>query len=73
MAMEGPYLAYMLRLWKAEAGESAAWRALLENCHTGERHAFGSLEALSGFLATITGNQVAPGTTADSVDGEHGS
>ena len=49
------YVAYMLRLWQvgSRSGKSV-WRASLENPHTGERQAFGDVEALVAFLAEIT-------------------
>lgn len=49
-----PYLAYMLRLW--QTGEDRrAWRASLENAHTGARQGFASLDALFAFLEEKTG------------------
>lgn len=47
---EGSYRAYMLRLWRAEAGPQADWRASLEDVRTGERHGFASLKALLAWL-----------------------
>ena len=47
------YLAYMLRLW--QTGEDRqAWRASLENAHTGARQGFASLDALFLFLEVET-------------------
>jgi hypothetical protein len=48
------YLAYMLRLWQVGSGEELAWRASLENPHTGERRGFASLETLVEFLEKET-------------------
>jgi hypothetical protein len=44
------YLAYMLRLWRADDADAPIWRASLESPHTGERHGFHDLEALFAFL-----------------------
>ena len=52
--MASHYDAYMLRLWQVETGESAVWRASLENPHTGESSAFASLEALTAYLKALT-------------------
>ena len=52
--MEKLYLAYLLRLWQATSDERTAWRATLENPHTGERHAFATLGALFAFLDAET-------------------
>ena len=49
------YMAYMLRLWQVGSREGrSVWRASLENPHTGERQAFGDVEALVAFLADKT-------------------
>lgn len=53
MPTEPPdYRAYLLRLWlaSAEHNGSGAWRASLENSHTGERLGFASLEQLFAYL-----------------------
>ncbi len=47
---EPRYLAYMLRLWQVRDNNEMAWRASLEDPHTGERRGFGSLEMLIAFL-----------------------
>jgi len=45
----------MLRLWQAGSRDGkSVWRASLENPHTGERLAFGGVEALVAFLAEKT-------------------
>ena len=49
------YLSYLLRLWQAGSRDGkSVWRASLENPHTGERQAFGDVEALVAFLADRT-------------------
>jgi hypothetical protein len=61
------YLAYMLRLW--QAGEDRmAWRASLENAHTGTRQGFASLDALLAFLEERTDQGLA-GTSGGSCPG----
>lgn len=50
-----PYIAYLLRLWRAPGPGPAAWRASLEDPHTGKRVGFGSLEHLVAFLQARTG------------------
>jgi hypothetical protein len=47
------YLAFMLRLWQIGEDE-LAWRASLENAHTGARQGFASLDALFAFLEEKT-------------------
>ena len=46
------YRAYLLRLWlvSAEHRGHGAWRASLENSHTGERIGFANLEQLFAYL-----------------------
>jgi hypothetical protein len=51
---EPRYLAYMLRLWQVRDKDEIAWRASLEDAHTGERRGFGSLEMLVAFLQEQT-------------------
>lgn len=53
-SMEHLYRAYLLRLWQANSSEQTIWRASLENPHTGERHAFATLDALFVFLGAET-------------------
>ena len=51
----GTYLSYLLRMWLAGSRDGQpVWRASLENPHTGERLAFGGVEALVAFLAEKT-------------------
>lgn len=52
------YMAYMLRLWRANTDAQPVWRASLESPHTGERLGFGSLEALFAFLEKETSGSV---------------
>jgi hypothetical protein len=60
------YLSYMLRLWQAGSrGGQQVWRASLENPHTGERQAFGGVEALVAFLAEKTSLPARFGNTLD--------
>ncbi len=44
------HISYLLRLWQTDGKEGAAWRALLENPFTGDRHGFASLQDLFAFL-----------------------
>ena len=53
------YAAYLLRLWQAEEGEDAPWRASLESPQTGERRGFAGLAELFAFLEGVC--QAAPG------------
>jgi hypothetical protein len=53
MPTEKPiYQVYLLRLWPASVSQTGptAWRASLENPHTGERLGFASLEQLFTYL-----------------------
>ena len=52
--MDHLYIAYLLRLWQANNSGQIIWRASLENSHTGERHAFATLDALFTFLGAET-------------------
>lgn len=56
--MQDRYVAYMLRLW--QVGDSVAWRASLEDPHTGEHHVFASPEALFEFLNALTAEPPPP-------------
>ena len=49
-AGKGPYLAYLLRLWRVSQGGASTWMASLESTATGERHGFADLEAMLAFL-----------------------
>jgi hypothetical protein len=44
------YLAYLVRLWQVNQEGGAAWRASLEDAHSGESCGFISLEDLFDFL-----------------------
>jgi hypothetical protein len=50
------YLAYMLRLWRAEDDDGPVWRASVESPHTGERQTFANVELLIAFLKEKTGD-----------------
>ncbi len=50
------YRAYLLRLWNANTSGPSAWRASLEDTHTGERRGFADLEQLYAFLAEQIGD-----------------
>lgn len=47
------YLTFLLRLWRVDAEGQVAWRASLEDAHSGERRGFGDLPALQGFLQAL--------------------
>jgi hypothetical protein len=64
------YVAYLLRLWQAEGGENAPWRASLESPQSGERQGFASLMDLFTFLEKEIG-QVAQSRPAPNA-GEKG-
>jgi len=49
------YLAYLLRMWHVTDNNGApAWRASLEDVHTGARQGFASLDQLLAFLLAET-------------------
>ncbi len=48
------YLAYLVRLWQVEDQGVFAWRASLEDAHTGERRGFPDLASLCAFLVAQT-------------------
>ena len=48
------YLAYLLRLWRVGSEGEAAWRASLEDAHTGERHGFADLDTLFDHVRSQT-------------------
>lgn len=50
------YAAYLLRLWREKSGESAEWRASLQDPHSAERVGFASLADLFEFLESETGS-----------------
>ena len=45
----------MLRLWRVHSEGKAAWRASVENAHTGECKGFTNLDDLFDFLRQQTG------------------
>ena len=66
---------YELRLWHAKCQGKWQWRASIESLHTGERHAFASLEQLFAYWSEQCERQVpdlpgtcpAPGPPLDTV------
>ena len=54
------YAAYLLRLWQETSGDTARWRASLQDPHTGERVGFACLVDLFEFLEDQT-RSPAPG------------
>jgi hypothetical protein len=58
------YISYLLRVWRSN-GDETAWRASLQNPHTGERIGFASLDEMCAFLRQQTG---AAGGSEDSVE-----
>ena len=47
------YRAFMLRCWEVRSpdpGGPVTWRFGIEEPHTGQKHGFADLEALTGFL-----------------------
>ena len=55
-ANDRPYLAYLLRLWRATAGDGpdGNWRATIENTHTHQQLHFATLEQLFIYLMDQT-------------------
>ncbi len=58
------YHAYLLRLWRVNAGRSTMWHASLEDSRTGERKGFADLRGLLAFLEEQT-------NTADQGSADH--
>jgi hypothetical protein len=56
--MKEVYYAYMLRLWREDAG--SPWRATVQNPHTNEQKGFASVEELLDFLTGLTQDQRRP-------------
>lgn len=48
------YISYLLRIWRSN-GDETAWRASLQNPHTGEIIGFASIDELCIFLRQQTG------------------
>jgi hypothetical protein len=49
------YRAFMLRCWEVrgpDAGDPVTWRFSVEDSHTGQKHGFADMEALTEFLQT---------------------
>lgn len=65
------YHSFLLRLWLVNEQEGLAWRASLENPHTGERLGFASLERLFAFLQDQAAD-IATGEAGLSSAGEGG-
>jgi hypothetical protein len=71
------YIAYLVRLWRPAGSQSPAWRASVEDPHSGARRAFADLASLFAFLEEQTGvdarlaEQVRPPTGAIDLDGSH--
>lgn len=51
MGRRAGYRAYLLRLWRVQAGPEPTWRASLEDAHSGVSLVFPSLERACAFLA----------------------
>ena len=49
------YIAYLVRLWRPGSSRSSAWRASVEDPHSGARRAFANLASLFAFLEEQTG------------------
>ena len=62
------YMAYLVRLWQVNGEGQPAWRASIEDPHTGERRGFASLESLFAFLKEQIGinSRPAPGESDNS-------
>ena len=56
---QSDYLAYLLRLWRANDKGKAVWRASLEAADTHDRAGFASLTKLFEFLREQTDEAVA--------------
>jgi hypothetical protein len=41
-------------MWRVRSGGQKGWRALAEDAHSGERHAFAALAQLFAFLEEVT-------------------
>lgn len=48
------YFAFLLRLWNEKKAGSGAWRASLEDPHSGERKGFANLKDLYEYLVSRT-------------------
>ncbi|MHB0857879.1 MAG: hypothetical protein ACYC5M_09945 [Anaerolineae bacterium] len=70
--MENRYQAYLLRLWQVDDGQSAVWRASLENAHSGDRRAFANRQELLAFLEDLAPDQPSPETASPPAEALHG-
>ena len=61
------YHAYLLRFWRDD--ELTAWRASLEDPHTGETLGFATMQRLYEFLDEMMGRPAAG--RVDSLDSDH--
>jgi len=51
------YYSYLLRMWQVAADDEPAWRIVLENVQTSEKHGFASLEELLVYLRQVTAHE----------------
>lgn len=61
------YHAYLLRFWRDD--ELSAWRASLEDPHTGETLGFATMQRLYSFLDEMIGRP--PVASVDGADSDH--
>ena len=69
---ERNYIAYLLRLWREQGGESTRWRASLQDPHSGERTGFANMEELFGYLRRETGDLPERGACGLGNEGRNG-
>ena len=55
-ASNSSYHAYMLRFWPEQTPNETIWRFTLLDPHSGQRKGFHSLDALFGYLTSLTTN-----------------
>jgi hypothetical protein len=71
------YIAYLVRLWRPGSAQSPAWRASVEDPHSGAQRTFADLASLFAFLEEQTGvdaghaEQVRPPADAIDLDSSH--
>lgn len=65
MSADRCHQAYLVRLWAIHRNGELLWRAVIENIHTRERHAFADLSGLCRFLyaAAASHSTEPPGAT----------
>jgi len=63
------YQSYLLRLWRVNEEGEEGWRASLESAQTGERRGFATLDALFGYVRSLTRVGSSPYSCAEG-DGE---